>query len=149
MAREPTDKNASEQLTKRDLLRAGGAGLAGLALGRGAARPARAATGPAHLVLVHGHAMQIEYPERLESFVRKGYHTRVYGKPGTDNWFHFAVPTLSILEGEAQRVHLERHRLSAAQLECENLVRLDAFEEGNGTVVDALHGLPRLGHFLG
>lgn len=47
--------------------------------------------------LIHGHSMHIEYPDRLASMSRKGMHIEVVGKPGTSNWFHFAIPTPVIL----------------------------------------------------
>ena len=47
----------------------------------------------------HGHSMQIEYPERVLHVARFGSHISVEGKPGTDNWFHFAIPTPVIAHG--------------------------------------------------
>ena len=42
---------------------------------------------------VHGTSIQIEVPENLEFVRRMGFFTRIVGKPGTTNWFHFALPT--------------------------------------------------------
>jgi len=41
----------------------------------------------------HGHSMVIEYPDRIKSEWKAGFFYRVVGKPGTTNWFHFAIPT--------------------------------------------------------
>jgi hypothetical protein len=41
--------------------------------------------------------MQIEYPSRNARQVRIGWCAFVEGNPGTDNWFHFAVPTPVII----------------------------------------------------
>ena len=47
----------------------------------------------AHAVWIHGHSMQIEHPDRVDSVRRAGFYIRIDGKPGRDNWFHFAIPT--------------------------------------------------------
>ncbi len=65
-------------------------------------------TGPADFIAmsleqamwVHGHSMQIEYPERLDLLKRMGYYIQVKGKPFTTNWFHFAIPTPVIVSGK-------------------------------------------------
>ena len=57
----------------------------------------------AHAMWVHGHNMQIEYPDRLESVWRAGMYIRVEGKPGLSNWFHFAIPTPVIVNGNRLR----------------------------------------------
>jgi hypothetical protein len=58
----------------------------------------------AHAMWVHGHSMQIEHEERLASALRTGYGITIDGKPGTDNWFHFAVPTPVIVDDSRLRV---------------------------------------------
>ncbi len=58
----------------------------------------------AHAMWIHGHIMQIEYPERLDLERRYGFFVQVRGKPFTGNWFHFAVPTPVIVDGERLRV---------------------------------------------
>ena len=45
----------------------------------------------------HGHSMVIEYPDRIKSEWKAGFYYRVVGKPGTTNWFHFAIPTAVIV----------------------------------------------------
>ncbi len=47
----------------------------------------------AHAMWIHGHSMQIEYPDRLASQWRAGFSITVEGKPSSTNWFHFAIPT--------------------------------------------------------
>ena len=42
---------------------------------------------------VHGTAVNVELPESIESMRRFGFFTRLVGKPNTQNWFHFAIPT--------------------------------------------------------
>ena len=42
---------------------------------------------------VHGTAVQIEYPERLERVQRMAFHTRIVGTAGTSNWLHFPIST--------------------------------------------------------
>lgn len=42
----------------------------------------------------HGSEVQVQHPERIESIRRLGYETRITGRPGTSNWFHFAIPTV-------------------------------------------------------
>jgi hypothetical protein len=66
-------------------------------------------TGPFRLKLaqamwVHGHSLQIEYPECIESAWRAGFFSAIRGKPGTDNWLHFAVPTTVIVDERRLRV---------------------------------------------
>ena len=46
---------------------------------------------------IHGHSMQIEYPERISNMYRAGFCIHVEGWPGTSNWFHFAIPTPVII----------------------------------------------------
>ncbi|TRT52779.1 MAG: hypothetical protein EWV85_15140 [Microcystis aeruginosa Ma_QC_C_20070703_M131] len=53
----------------------------------------------ARAMWVHGHSMQIEYPDRLDLEKRMGFYIQVRGKPFTSNWFHFAIPTPVIVDG--------------------------------------------------
>ena len=54
----------------------------------------------AHAMWVHGHGMQIEYPERLDVQKRMGFYFQIKGKPFTSNWFHFAIPTPVIVDSK-------------------------------------------------
>jgi peptidoglycan hydrolase-like protein with peptidoglycan-binding domain len=60
---------------------------------------------------VHGTDINIEFPERLESVRRAGFYTYLHGKNDTENWFHFAVPTPVIVDGQ-------RLRIARAMLRC-------------------------------
>ena len=57
----------------------------------------------AHAMWVHGHNMQIEYSDRLNSIWRAGMFIRIEGKQSTKNWFHFAIPTPVIVDGNRLR----------------------------------------------
>lgn len=52
----------------------------------------------------HGHSMTVEYPSQLVSEWRPGFYIRVVGKPGSTNWFHFAVPTPVIVNDNRLRI---------------------------------------------
>ena len=54
----------------------------------------------AHAMWVHGHSMEVEYPNRLSLAKRMGFYIRTRGKPFTGNWFHFAIPTPVIVDGK-------------------------------------------------
>lgn len=51
----------------------------------------------------HGHSMQIEFPDRLQSVWRAGFFIRIEGRASTDNWFHFAIPTPAVISDRRQR----------------------------------------------
>jgi len=93
---------AEQQNTnRRDLLKLSGMGaLGGLALSALTPRKALAQGDEFDISFaswIHGHSMEIEYPDRMVSTVRKRYAFQVEGKPGTTNWFHFAIPTPVII----------------------------------------------------
>jgi hypothetical protein len=48
--------------------------------------------------------MHIEYPDRIASEWRAGFYIRISGKSGTENWFHFAVPTPVIVNDKRLKV---------------------------------------------
>lgn len=52
----------------------------------------------------HGHSMVVEYPDRIASEWRAGFFIRVTGRPGTSNWFHFAIPTPVIVDNDRLRI---------------------------------------------
>jgi hypothetical protein len=52
---------------------------------------------------IHGHSMQIEYPDRIASERRTGFSINVEGKSGTSNWFHLAIPTPVIIDDVRMR----------------------------------------------
>jgi Family of unknown function (DUF6623) len=70
----------------------------------------------AHAMWIHGTSMQIEYPERVDAVRRAGSGIVVEGKPGSRNWFHFAIPTPVIVDDNRLKVGsvlLVCHTLSA------------------------------------
>ena len=71
----------------------------------------------------HGHSMTIEYPNRVTSLEKKGYFMRVRGNAFSSNWFHFAIPTPVIVDG---------NRLSVDSV----LLR---FRTGGATSLKAVH----------
>ena len=48
---------------------------------------------------VHGTDIKVEVDANVESITRFGFFTRIVGKPNTTNWYHFAVPTPVIVNG--------------------------------------------------
>ena len=94
------EQGAPSKTSRRHLLQLSGASaLGGLALGS-LSRQALADEiniRVAYGSWIHGHSMEIEYPDRIETQVRRGFSHHVAGRPGTDNWFHFAIPTPVII----------------------------------------------------
>lgn len=45
----------------------------------------------------HGASVQVEYPDRIQYIRRCGDGTVIRQKHGTWNWFHFAIPTPTII----------------------------------------------------
>jgi hypothetical protein len=72
-------------------------GVTANALTSGKARAADGIIGISYASWIHGHSMQIEYPDRIAYQRRTGMSFDIEGKPGTDNWFHFAIPTPVII----------------------------------------------------
>jgi len=97
MAEQPI----KQPTNRRDLLKLSGVGvLGGLVLNAVAPQKALAQEGEFNISYaswIHGHSMEIEYPDRMASAIRRGYAYQVEGKPGTTNWFHFAIPTPVII----------------------------------------------------
>ena len=95
-----TDQPIQRSANRRDLLKLSGAGaLGGLVLNGMTPQKALAQEeyNISYASWIHGHSMEIEYPDRMASAIRRGYAYQVEGKPGTNNWFHFAVPTPVII----------------------------------------------------
>ncbi len=53
----------------------------------------------AHAMWTHGTDLHVEVDADVESIQRFGFFTRVVGRPDTTNWYHFAVPTPVIVDG--------------------------------------------------
>lgn len=92
----------AEQSSRREMLRLSGMGVVGgVVAGALMSGEARAGDVPVKLPYaswIHGHSMQIEYPDRIAYQRRTGMSFDIEGKPGTDNWFHFAIPTPVIID---------------------------------------------------
>ena len=89
------------QANRREMLKLSGMGvLGGVAASSLITTNARAASAIkiAHAMWIHGHSMQIEYPDRVASQRRAGFSINVEGKPSSTNWFHFAIPTPVIVD---------------------------------------------------
>ncbi len=52
-----------------------------------------------HAMWAHGADLHVEVDANVESIRRYGFFTRVVGKPSTTNWYHFAIPTPVITNG--------------------------------------------------
>lgn len=58
----------------------------------------------AHAMWTHGTSVHEQYPEGLKVVRRKGSYALYEGKPGTRNWFHFAIPTPVTVSGRRLRL---------------------------------------------
>jgi len=98
----------ANETNRREILKLSGMGvLGGLAVGALTSGKAQAAAGPINISYaswIHGRTLQIEYPDRIAREDRNGWCAFVEGKPGTDNWFHFAVPTPVIINDVRMQV---------------------------------------------
>lgn len=82
----------------------------------------------AHAMWVHGHSMQIEYLDRIDSVQRAGGYIRVEGKSNSSNWFHLAIPTAVIVDGNRLRIGsvMLRFRTSGA-----TVTKVHVYDGGN------------------
>jgi hypothetical protein len=96
------ERTISRKTNRREVLKLSGMGMvAGVAAGALMSSPAKAEEGEfkiSYASWIHGHSMQIEYPDRIVSEWRAGFALKIEGMPGTDNWFHFAIPTPVIID---------------------------------------------------
>ena len=46
-----------------------------------------------HAAWLHGHALEVEFPDRLTRQWRAGFYQRLEGAAGSENWCHLAIPT--------------------------------------------------------
>lgn len=93
---------SNHQTNRRDLLKLSGAGAVAGLVANGLTPSQALALDPASKIVfaswIHGHSMEIEYPDRMDSAIRRGGAYVLAGKPGSSNWFHFAIPTPVIVE---------------------------------------------------
>lgn len=54
----------------------------------------------AHAMWTHGTSTHEEFPARLKYTRRLGFYALFEGKPGTTNWFHYAIPTPVIVNSK-------------------------------------------------
>lgn len=96
----------SRETNRREMLKLSGMGvLGGAALGVLPPSTAQAADPSiSYASWIHGHSMQIEYPDRIASQRRAGFSINIEGKSGTSNWFHFAIPTPVIIDDIRLRI---------------------------------------------
>jgi len=96
-----TEQALTRGTNRREMLKLSGMGVLGGAAGQALiSQKAQAAAAPfkiSYASWIHGHSMQIEYPDRIVYQRRTGMSFDIEGAPGTDNWFHFAIPTPVII----------------------------------------------------
>jgi hypothetical protein len=94
------EQAVTRRTNRREMLKLSGMGVLGGVAAAGLTSNAQAALEPINISYaswIHGHSMQIEYPDRIAYQRRTGMSFDIEGKPGTDNWFHFAIPTPVII----------------------------------------------------
>ncbi len=110
-----------KETNRREILKLSGMGvLGGVAVGALASGKAQAANQPINISYaswIHGHSMQIEYPDRIASQWRPGFGIILEGKPGTENWFHFAIPTPVIIDDVRLRADSVMLRFTTASVD--------------------------------
>lgn len=67
-----------------------------------------------HAMWVHGHSMQIESEDQLYLIRRTGMSIIIGGNSGNYNWFHFAIPTPVIVNGNRLRADSVMVRFKSA-----------------------------------
>jgi hypothetical protein len=86
----------TRETNRREMLRLSGMGVLGGVAGAALTSGRAQADGPiaiSYASWIHGHSMAIEQPDLIASQWRAGFGYWIEGKPGTNNWFHFAIPT--------------------------------------------------------
>lgn len=68
----------------------------------------------AQAMWIHGTSLQVEVNDHIARTSRAGFYTEIEGKPNTENWFHFAIPSKVI-------VNDQRLRIGSVMLLCETL----------------------------
>ncbi len=114
------EKALARETNRREMLRLSGMGVLGAAAVNALAPGKAHAAAEAKIVYaswIHGHSMQIEYPDRIASQRRAGFSYDVEGKPGTSNWFHFAVPTPVIINDVRLRIDAVMLRFTTASVD--------------------------------
>jgi len=98
----------NKKTNRRDILKLSGMGvLGGVVANSLTSEKAQAIDMSANIPYaswIHGHSMQIEYPDRISYVRRIGWGINLVGWPGTSNWFHFAIPTPVIIDDVRLRI---------------------------------------------
>ncbi len=68
----------------------------------------------AQAMWTHGTSMVIEFPDNIARVWKAGFYMEVEGKPNTNNWLHFPIPTTVIVDDK-------RLRVGSVMLLCETL----------------------------
>ncbi len=112
---------STRDTSRREMLRLSGMGVLGgvaaSALTPGKAHADAAAANIVFASWIHGHSMQIEYPDRIVDIRRAGFYARLEGKPGTENWFHFAIPTPVIIDDVRLRIDAAMLRFATGSVD--------------------------------
>lgn len=58
----------------------------------------------AQAMWIHGTSLQVEFPDRIARTWQAGFYTEIEGKPNTENWFHFAIPSKVIVNDRRLRI---------------------------------------------
>jgi hypothetical protein len=59
----------------------------------------------AHAMWIHGNAVRVEYPDRMDATTRKGASILLEGRANSTNWFHLALPTPVF--ADERRLHID------------------------------------------
>lgn len=57
-----------------------------------------------HTMWTHGTSMNVQFPDRLNKMVRAGWGIDLESPAGSENWFHFAIPTPVVVSDRRLRV---------------------------------------------
>lgn len=102
------EQTAGRSANRREMLKLSGMGvLGGVAVQALAPQQVQAADPVIKIPYaswIHGHSMEIEFPDRVTNLRRVGWGMTLDGKSGTSNWFHFAIPTPVIINDVRLRV---------------------------------------------
>src|SRR5262249_19095091 len=98
-----TNKSESKTLERRDILKYARSGLLASSAALLMTRKAEAQTLP-QASWIHGTSVQVEYTDRVNAILRRGFHTYINGRGGSTNWFHYAIPTPVIVSGRRLRI---------------------------------------------
>lgn len=111
----------ARKANRREVLKLSGMGvMAGLAANALAPSRAQAEEGDlkiSYASWIHGHSMQIEYPDRISAQWRAGFGLNLEGRAGTENWFHFAIPTPVIIDDRRLRADSVMLRFTTASVD--------------------------------